>query len=133
MLHSPGTRPVLPRQTRALLHNMAYGVLRHYWQLDDWIAQLVSRPFRKRDSVVQALLAVGLYQLVDMRVPDHAAVSQTVEAARQLRRPKLAGLVNACLRRFQREALAESEPRNEQARLNHPEWLIRQLQCGLAG
>ena len=114
---------------RALLRNMAYGVLRHYWQLDDWIAQLVSRPFRKRDSVVQALLAVGLYQLVDMRVPDHAAVSQTVEAARQLRRPKLAGLVNACLRRFQREALAESEPRNEQARLNHPEWLIRQLRA----
>ncbi len=40
-----------------------------------------------------ALLAIGLYQIVEMRIPDHAVVSETVEAARQLKRPKLAGLV----------------------------------------
>jgi 16S rRNA (cytosine967-C5)-methyltransferase len=91
---------------RSLLRMLCFGTLRNHWRLQAWIGQLVNRPLKKRDSVVNALLAVGLFQLCDTRIPDHAAVSQTVEAARQLRRPKLAGLLNACLRRFQRENLA---------------------------
>ena len=117
----------VPPADRPLVRMLAYGVLRHHWQLQEWIAQLVSRPFRKRDSVINALLAVGLFQLTDTRVPDHAAVSQTVEAARALRRPKLAGVVNACLRRFQREDLAAVAPATEEARWNHPGWLIERL------
>ena len=85
---------------RPLLRMLCYGALRHHWQLQGWIEQLLDRPLKPRDSVINALLAVGLFQLESTRVPDHAAVSQTVEAARQLRRPKLAGLINACLRRF---------------------------------
>ena len=112
---------------RPLLRMLAYGVLRHHWQLQAWISQLTSRPLRKRDSVVNALLAVGLFQLADTRVPDHAAVSQTVEATRVLRRPKLAGLVNACLRRFQRENLASGAAGNDEERWNHPAWLIERL------
>jgi 16S rRNA (cytosine967-C5)-methyltransferase len=117
----------VPPADRPLVRMLAYGVLRHHWQLQAWIAQLVSRPFRKRDSVINALLAVGLFQLTDTRVPDHAAVSQTVEAARVLRRPKLAGVVNACLRRFQRENLAATAPESDEARWNHPAWLIERL------
>ena len=117
----------LPAAERALMRMLAYGVLRHHWQLQAWIGQLLERPLRSRDSVANALLAVGLYQLTDTRVPDHAAVSQTVEAVRLLRRPKLAGLLNACLRRFQREQLADSEPGDEVTRWNHPEWLLAQL------
>ena len=93
-----GSESRVPSADRPLLRMLAYGVLRHHWQLQAWIAKLVSRPLKRRDSVINALLAVGLYQLTDTRVPDHAAVSQTVEAARLLRRPKLAELVNACLR-----------------------------------
>ena len=118
----------VPPADRPLVRMLSYGVLRHHWQLQAWIAQLVSRPFRKRDSVINALLAVGLFQLTDTRVPDHAAVSQTVEAARVLRRPKLAGVINACLRRFQREELAAAAPASDEARWNHPGWLIERLQ-----
>ena len=89
----------LPPADRSLLRMLAFGALRYHWRLQEWIDTLVKRPFKRRDRVVNALLAVGLYQLTDTRVPDHAAVSQTVEAARVLRRPKLAGVVNACLRR----------------------------------
>ena len=117
----------VPPVERPLVRMLAYGVLRNHWQLQAWIGQLVSRPFRSRDSVVNALLAVGLFQLTDTRVPDHAAVSQTVEAARALRRPKMAGVVNACLRRFQRENLAAGEANDEEVRWNHPAWLIRRL------
>ena len=60
---------------------------------------------RSRDSVINQLLAVGLYQLGETRIPDHAVVSQTVEAARTLRRPKLAPLVNAILRRALRDRI----------------------------
>jgi len=112
---------------RSLLRMLCYGTLRNYWQLQQWIGQLVSRPLKRRDSVVNALLAVGLFQLRDTRIPDHAAVSQTVEAARLLRRPKLAGLLNACLRRFQRESLAEGG--SDEALWNHPQWLIDRLRA----
>jgi 16S rRNA (cytosine967-C5)-methyltransferase len=113
---------------RSLLRMLCFGTVRNHWQLQHYINQLMDRPLKRRDSVINALLAVGLFQLCDTRIPDHAAVSQTVEAARQLRRPKLAGLLNACLRRFGREKLAEQVVDDEQARWNHPHWLIRQLQ-----
>ncbi len=112
---------------RSLLRMLCYGALRRHWQLQGWINSLLQRPLKRRDSVINSLLAIGLLQLSDTRIPDHAAVSQTVEAARQLRRPKLAGVVNACLRRFQRENLAASEPADDAQRWNHPPWLIRRL------
>ena len=112
---------------QSLLRMLCFGTLRNHWRLQHWIGQLIDRPLKKRDSVINALLAIGLFQLSDTRIPDHAAVSQTVEAARQLRRPKLAGLLNACLRRFGREGLAEQAVEDEEARWNHPGWLIRRL------
>jgi 16S rRNA (cytosine967-C5)-methyltransferase len=112
---------------RSLLRMLCYGTLRHHWRLQSWIDQLIAKPLRKQDRVINALLAVGLYQLVEMRIPDHAVVSETVEATRQLRRPKLAGLVNACLRRFMRDELAAAKPVDEQSRWNHPEWLINRI------
>ncbi len=112
---------------RALLRMLCYGALRHHWALQAWVTQLLERPLKRKDSVINALLSLGLYQLTDTRIPDHAAVSQTVEAARLLRRPKLAGLINACLRRFQREDIAARVPKDEEARWNHPQWLIDAL------
>jgi len=112
---------------RSLFRMLCFGTLRNHWQLQHWIGQLIDRPLKKRDSVVNALLAIGLFQLTDMRIPDHAAVSQTVEAARQLRRPKLAGLLNACLRRFGRENLSAQAATTDEARWNHPQWLIERL------
>ena len=113
---------------RSLLRMMCYGSLRHHWRLRDWIAQLIQKPLRKRDRVIESLLAVGLYQITEMRIPDHAVVSETVEAARTLGRPKLAGLVNACLRRFSRDNIAATDPSDAEARWNHPEWLIERIQ-----
>jgi len=112
---------------RGLLRLLCFGALRHHWRLQASIDALLSRPLRARDSVVNALLAVGLYQLSDTRIPDHAAVSQTVDAVRFLRRPKLAPLVNAVLRRALRDRILETEPSNEEARLDHPRWLIEAI------
>jgi 16S rRNA (cytosine967-C5)-methyltransferase len=111
---------------RSLLRMLCYGSLRQHWRLRAWIAQLVQKPLRKRDSVVESLLAVGLYQITNMRIPDHAVVSETVEATRTLGRPKLAGLVNACLRRFTRDNIAASAT-HELATWNHPGWMIERI------
>ncbi len=111
-------------EDHALLRMLSFGTLRHHWRLQSWIDVLVDRPVRGRDSVINALLAVGLFQLSETRIPDHAAVSQTVEAARLLRRPKLAGLLNAVLRQFVRDNMAETELRGDEAIFDHPQWLI---------
>ena len=112
---------------RSLLRMLCYGTLRHHWVLQEWIDQLVAKPLRKRDRVINALLAVGLYQIVETRIPDHAVVSETVAAARQLQRPKLAGFVNACLRRFVREDFSSRGPLGDESKWNHPNWLINRI------
>jgi 16S rRNA (cytosine967-C5)-methyltransferase len=108
----------------ALLRMLSFGALRSYWQLQSWIDVLLERPLSAKDKIVESLLLIGLLQISDSRIPDHAAVSATVEAARLLRKPKHAGLVNAILRRFMRDQLADSAPAGEVARFNHPAWLI---------
>ena len=112
---------------QALLRNLCYGTLRHYWKLHAWLDALLDRPMRSRDSIIESLLCIGLYQLSDTRVPDHAAVSMTVEAARLLRQPKFSSLVNAVLRNFRRKGIGESEPPDDVARYSHPAWFINQI------
>jgi 16S rRNA (cytosine967-C5)-methyltransferase len=120
----PAQESRLAEGDRALLRLLCYGTLRHHWRLQFWTGQLLERPLKPRDSVINALLAVGLYQLTDTRIPDHAVVSQTVEASRLLRRPKLAGLLNAVMRRFLREGVESVAPASDEAIHDHPQWLI---------
>ena len=112
---------------RPLLRLLCYGALRHHWSLQTAIDQLLDRPLKARDSSINALLAVGLYQLGRTRIPDHAVVSQTVDAARFLRRPKLVPLVNAILRKALRDRILDVRPSNEEAIYDHPQWLIDQV------
>ena len=71
----------VPVGERPLLRFLCYGALRHHWRLQSWIDALLDRPLRRRDRVVNALLAIGLFQIVDTRIPDHAAVSLTVSSS----------------------------------------------------
>ncbi len=108
-----------------LLRMLCYGTIRHHWRLRAQLAALLERPLKSRDRIIESLLTIGLFQLTDTRVPDHAAVSMTVEAARVLRRPAYAGLINAVLRNFRRKSPEITS--NEEAELNHPQWLIDTL------
>jgi 16S rRNA (cytosine967-C5)-methyltransferase len=113
-----------------LLRMLCYGTIRHHWRLRWQLRALLERPLKARDSAIESLLAVGLFQLTDTRVPDHAAVSMTVEAARMLRLPRYAGLINAVLRNFRRKNPQPAS--NEEAELNHPQWLIDALRADWA-
>jgi 16S rRNA (cytosine967-C5)-methyltransferase len=113
----------------ALLGELSFGTLRLLPRLEVLAERLLRRPLKPADRIIESLLLVGLYQLIALRIPDHAAVSATVAATRLLKRPRAAGLVNATLRRFQREQaslLAESE-RNDAARWLLPHWLLQRL------
>ena len=117
----------IPPDDLPLVRLLSYGTLRRHWRLMSWIDALLDRPLKRRDSVITQLLAVGLYQLVATRIPDHAVVSETVEAARTLRRPKLAPLVNAILRRARRDRIFDKQPSDESAAHDHPAWLLDRL------
>lgn len=114
---------------RALAAHLAYGTVRWFPRLERHAGLLMERPLPAREADVRALIAVGLFQLEDTRVPDHAAVAETVEAARRLGRPRMAGLVNACLRRWQRDgaALAARVARQPEVVHAHPRWWLDRL------
>jgi len=112
-----------------LLKMLCYGTLRHHFRLRADLRKLLERPLKARDSVIESLLAIGIFQLIDTRIPDHAAVSTTVEAARLLRRPKYAGLINAVLRNFLRQDIGRQEAGDDESRFNHPAWFIDALRA----
>jgi len=116
----------LPEGDRPTVQSLSWGTVRWMPELEGCLRLLSSRPPEQLDPPIRALLCVGLYQLAHGETPPHAAVAETVEATRALQRPRAAGLVNAVLRRFQRErqeilAGAHLEPA---ARFAHPAWLV---------
>lgn len=116
----------LPERDLALLKALTFGACRWHHRLEWQAAQLLSRPLARRDAQLAALLRVGLFQLQSMRVPDHAAVSATVEAAQLIGAPHAKGLVNAVLRRFlrEREKLDTAMTSDREALYSHPAWMI---------
>ena len=123
----PQLAKVDPRD-RALLQQLCYGTLRQIPRLEAILKQLLSKPLRDKDRDVRALLLVGLYQLAATRVPDHAAVSATVEAVRAIKKPWAKGLTNAVLRRYLRERNDLEQALGEAAIAAHPQWLYNKLQ-----
>lgn len=110
----------------AQIKALAFGALRWHPRHKAIIAELLERPLRARDKILEALLSVGLFELIAGRQPGYAIVSATVDASRQLKRPRAAGLINAALRRFQRESneLLRRALGDEEGRFNHPQWFI---------
>ncbi len=108
---------------RALFNELVMGSCRHWFALDALLAPMLAHRPKPR---VQAALIVGAYQVLCTRIPAHAAISETVEAAKQLRQVAAAGLINAVLRRVVREQ-AQLQPILA-AHHGLPEWLATQLQ-----
>lgn len=112
---------------RGLLQELCYGSLRQWPRLAAIAAQLLDKPLRSKDQDIQALIILGLYQLSDTRIPDHAAVASTVAATRALSKPWAKGLVNALLRRYQRDSEQLYSKLDPAADLAHPQWLYQRL------
>ena len=111
---------------RAFIQALCYGVCRYYHRLDFILSELLDKPIK--DLGVKALALAGLYQLNYMRVKPHAAVSETVLAARK--KPWAKALINALLRSYLREqdGLEQKADNVHYAAVSHPDWLIKQIE-----
>ena len=90
---------------RALVEAICFAALRNRARYAAALAAWIPKPLGKSDEPLRALLYVGFAQLDALKLPAHAAVDATVETARALDRGHQAGMVNALLRRAQREGL----------------------------
>jgi len=113
----------------ALARHLAYGVLRWLTALE-WLANaLLSKPIKKRERDVQRLLLIGLHQLWHDKTASHAAVNETAECARLLGKQWAVGLINAVLRRFQREREQHLTKLGQTMHaFAHPDWMLSEIQ-----
>jgi 16S rRNA (cytosine967-C5)-methyltransferase len=112
---------------RAFFRELVYGSLRLWPMYKGVTRQLLEKPLKARDSALEALLILALYELDECSTPPYASVSAAVEVCASLKRAWAAKLINACLRRYQREktVLLEQLGESEQAAL--PGWLYKVL------
>ena len=113
--------PRLEPRERALARRLAFGAIQRRRTLDHVIDELTGGR-KKLDPPVRAALHLGLVQILFLDgIPDHAAVSESVEL---VKRSRGAGLVNAVLRRATREGRALVDAIDDEAvRLSIPDWL----------
>ena len=112
---------------RALVEAIVFTALRQRARFDAALEAWLAKPLGARDHELRALLHAGFAQL-SLGMPDHAVVAATVDAARALGRPHQAGLVNAVLRRAQREGLPAAG--DEAA---WPRWLAQRIRTDWPG
>ena len=116
---------------RGLTQDLAFGTARWQPRLSALANKLLQKPFKAADADVEALLLVGLYQLLYTRIPAHAAIGETVGCADKLKKPWAKALLNAVLRNAQRESetlLTELE-HDPVVRTAHPRWLQKSLKA----
>lgn len=123
----------------AFTTQLAYGALRAQGTLDAILTGLVSRPLAQLDPRVLDLLRLGAYQILDLRVPSHAAVDTTVDLTRAIVGSGASGLVNAVLRKVaaggDRTAWLERLGGDGDTRVglatDHPGWIVEAWRAAL--
>lgn len=128
-LSEPGRDGAADPRTRAHATHLAYGVLRWLSALEWLSGELLQRPLKNKDRDIQRLVWLGIFQLWKDGTPPHAAINETAGCARLLGKSWAVGLVNAVLRRFQREQqklLRGLQQHRE--RFAHPQWMLEAIQ-----
>src|SRR2546423_9843925 len=121
----------LDARDRRWTRELVYGMLRHRAEIDAILSERVRGGLARLDADVIDLLRLGVYQLMNMgSVPAYAAIAQTVELAKRRHVLGASKLVNAVLRRTdrEREQLNPPAPTDRLDALalkySHPRWLI---------
>jgi len=123
----------LEERDRNLVTELVYGTLRMQGRHDWILAQISDRPWPEVDPGIVDVARLGVHQIHEMRIPDHASVSATVEVARKRLGESKASFVNALLRGVTRKSVEEwfaplAEIKDPVTRLSiqysHPEWIV---------
>jgi len=129
---------------KGLLQEICYGVLRYLPELEHDVRTLMQKPLTGKQRVFHFLLLVGVYQIKYMRIPDHAAINETVSATSTLKSRHMKALVNGVLRNFVRahnnptlgkqvtdnkaESATDTIKLSDPVKYNHPSWFIKKVQ-----
>lgn len=111
---------------RGLYHALVYDTLRNYPALSAVRAQLLTTPLRANAHVPAILLNLGLWQLLRMNLGDHGVIHETVALAERNGCARTKGLINAVLRRVQRERAHWQAELDKHIPDNLPAWLAKQ-------
>ena len=123
----------LEDRDRSLVTELLYGTIRMQGKHDWVLAQISDRPWSEVDPGIVDICRLGVHQIHEMRIPDHAAVAATVEVARKRIGESKASFVNALLRSVTRTPIEEwfsplnaiADPVERLAiRYSHPEWIV---------
>lgn len=113
----------LEQRDRAFCRMLVSTTLRRLGQIDDLISKAEERPGSKHQTL-QNILRIGVAQIMFMNVPDHAAVDTSVRLAETAGLERQKGFVNGLLRTITRVG-KEWLSRQDEGRLNTPEWLLK--------
>ena len=129
-LATAAARARLEARDRALAARLAAGAVKGRRLLDAAVEALADRDPAKLDPVSRAVVRLGACQLLLLdRIPDHAAVSTSVDLVRRRRGAGAAGLVNALLRRVAAggrawvESLPDATAADAALRRSYPDWI----------
>lgn len=110
---------------RALYHTLVYDTLRNYRALSHVRDQMLSAPLRANARIPAVLLNLGLWQLLRMNLGDHGVIHETVALAERNGSARAKGLINAVLRRAQREREHWQQVLDSNLERNLPDWLAQ--------
>ena len=120
---------------------LTYGTLRHQDTYDAILSRCVDRPLEKVGTTTLIVLRMGVHQLLNMRVPAHAALNQSVSLAREKIGAGPASFINAVLRRVSERTPEEwyelivEEAKDDTERMallaSHPAWIVRSMRQAL--
>ena len=123
----------LEDRDRALVTELLYGTIRMQGKHDWVLSQISDRPWSEVDPGIVDICRLGVHQIHEMRIPDHAAVAATVEVARKRIGESKASFVNALLRSVTRKSIEDwfspldsiTDPvKRLSIRYSHPEWIV---------
>jgi 16S rRNA (cytosine967-C5)-methyltransferase len=111
------------------IQELCYGTLRWYSRLQAIANQLLHKSLSAKDQDVNNLLLVGLYQLIYLQTPAYAAISATVDGARDLKKSWATGLINKLLRLFLQKntQILDSVDKKSEYQYAHPNWLLQKI------
>ncbi len=125
-------RDKLDSREAALATRLCYGVVQNRGRLNFYLRQLLTGSLKKLHPAVRDILHMGLYQIYDMdKIPDSAAVNESVTLARKYGAPGSDRLVNAVLRNAVRTKGTLQEPTSYEDRYSHPAELVSLLKTAL--
>jgi 16S rRNA (cytosine967-C5)-methyltransferase len=123
----------LDDRDRSLVTELLYGTIRMQGKHDWVLSQVSDRPWTEVDLGIVDICRLGVHQIHEMRIPDHAAVAATVEVARKRIGESKASFVNALLRSVTRKSLEDwfspleaiTDPvEGLSIKYSHPEWIV---------